>query len=83
MRGFATGAQKVSESGGTVDVNISGRATEFAGGKETGQSEKVVAVKVCNEDAADLRDAQGAAQDLVLRAFAAIEQPDFRALRQA
>lgn len=82
VRRLATSAQESFETGGTVDVNFAARAAEFAAREQAGQAVKVIAVKVCDEDAANLRDAQGASENLMLRAFTAIEQPKVRPLRQ-
>jgi len=58
VRRLATSAQVAFEIGGTVDVNFAACAAEFAAGKQAGQSVKVIAVKMRDEDAANLRDAE-------------------------
>ncbi len=82
--GIAKGAvQVIFEFGRTVDVDFADGSSESATGKESSESEGVVAVHVGDEDAADLAGAQIAAEELVLGAFTAVEEPDLGALGQA
>ena len=65
-----------------VDVDAARVRGHAAGREQPHQPEDVVAVHVRDEDARDLADVQVAAQELVLRPLAAVEEPHLAALRR-
>ena len=76
-------AHVVGERARAVYVNGARVRGHAAGREQAHQPEHVVAVHVRDEDARDLTDIQVAAQQLVLRALAAVEEPDLGALRRS
>ena len=59
------------------------RAGQAASSQQSHQSEEMIAVQVRDEDARDVAELERRVLELMLRAFAAIKQPHFGALRQA
>src|SRR5205085_6677675 len=76
-------AHVVGERARAVYVNGARVRGHAAGREQAHQPEHVVAVHVRDEDARDLTDIQFAAKQLVLRALAAVEEPDLGALRRS
>ena len=82
-----TGAQNTLQVGiqgvRSVEINPITAAAQAQAGQQSGQPEHVISMHVRDEHPAQLRQAQVAAQKLMLGAFPAVKQPEFRSLRQA
>ena len=81
-RDSAAHAHVLFETVRAVEMYLLRLSRKPAGGEQPHQAEEMIAVQVCDEDAADLADLERRALQLLLRALAAIEQPHFAALRQ-
>ena len=68
------------ESARAVETYAAHVAGHPAGREQSHQSVNVVAVQVRDEDARDLADVDVASEELMLRALAAVEEPDLAAL---
>jgi len=68
---------------GSIEIHPFALPGEAQAGQKARQSVDVVAMHVADEDAPQLGHAQRAAQELMLRALATVEQPELSPLRQA
>ena len=82
LRAAAHVAHVLREAARAVERDGAGVAGHAAGREQSHQPVDVVAVHVRDEDARDLADVEVAAQELVLRALAAVEEPHLGALRR-
>ena len=75
--------QIVPQPVGAVEVDAGAGARQAQAGEQPGQAEHMVAVHVGHEHPPQLAHPQVTAQELVLGALAAVEQPELRPLGQA
>ena len=71
------------ESGRAINIYAARMTRHSGGSQQPDQAEEVIAVHVRDEDAPDLADLQIALDELVLCAFATIEEPHLGSLGQA
>ncbi|CAI8166509.1 MAG: Uncharacterised protein [Synechococcus sp. CC9902] len=75
--------QKAFQGVRSVEVNsLIAVPGQSQAGQETGQTEDMISMHVGDEHPSQLGQPQIAAQELMLGAFTAVEQPHLRALRQ-
>ena len=78
LRNFQRAFDKTADTNGAVQAQRLVRpAQKRAAAEQAGQAEDVVAVQVRDENPPDFTRPDVGTQDLVLRGFAAIKQPDF------
>ena len=78
LRNFQRAFDKTADTGGAVQGQRFVRpAQKRAATKQAGQAEDVVAVQVRDENPLDFARPDVGTQDLVLRGFAAVKQPNF------
>jgi hypothetical protein len=66
-----------------INIYALGMARHSGGSQQPDEAEEMVAVQVRDKDARDLADLQITFEKLVLRALAAVKEPDLRSLRRA
>ena len=71
------------EAGWAIDGDVMSMARHAGGGEQPDEAEEMITMQVRDEDTCDLADIELTFEKLVLRPFAAIEEPHLPALGQA